>query len=172
MNPSSSPRRWPFIVAFIVFIVLVESSYLIWTRSHDSHGHAHNHAEHDTPSLTLNGTQRWETDEALRLGMQRIRDALARQDPSANQPALPPDQTKALADTVRENVTYLIRNCRLELKADANLHVIINELMAGAALLATDGQSAEGLAKLRHALSEYPRYFNHPNWHPLSAAMP
>ena len=160
MNPRASPRRWPFIAAFIIFIVLVESSYLIWSHFRE----AHDHGDHGAPGLTLNGGQRWATDEPLRLGMQRIRDAVALQNDASN---LSPVRAMALANTVRENVKYLFENCHLAPEADATLHVIINDLMAGASLLTTEGQSGEGLARLRHALGEYPRYFNHPNWNPL-----
>lgn len=73
---------------------------------------------------------------------------------------------------MQENVTYLIQNCRLAPAADASLHAIINDLMIGASLLTTEGHSEEGLAKLRDALSEYPRLFNHPNWDPLPAPAP
>ena len=159
MNPPASPRRWPFIVAFIVFIVLVESSYLIWSHFHE----AHDHGDHGAPVLTLNNGLRWATDEPLRLGMQRIRDAVALENDASN---LSPAHAKALANTVQENVKYLFQNCHLAPEADAALHVIINDLLAGASLLTTDGRSREGLLRLRHALDEYPRYFDHPNWNP------
>ena len=119
--------------------------------------------------MALNHGQRWETDEPLRLGMQRIRDAVALPLNEGNASKLSPVQTKGLAHTVQETVTYLMKNCQLVPEADANLHVIINDLLTGASLLTTEGQSDEGLARLHHALSEYPRYFNHPNWTPLSS---
>jgi len=165
MNPPASNRRRSIIVGLII-IVLIAAGYAL--RSHFQHSHGHEHAhDHEASVLSLNDGQRWETDKSLRLGMQRTRDAVALQLPVGSPPALPPAQAKALADTVQKNVTYLIQNCRLAPAADANLHVIINDLMAGAALLTIDGPSGEGLVRLRHALEAYPRYFNHPNWSPL-----
>jgi hypothetical protein len=170
MNSSASTRLRPFIVGLAIIILIITGDVL-W--SHFQHGHGHGPAhDHGAAALTLNDGQRWETDAPLRLGMQRIRDAVALQLLAGKPPALPPTQAKVLADTVQENVTYLIQNCRLAPAADANLHLIINDLMTGAALLTTDGHSAEGLAKLRDALREYPRHFNHPNWDPLPAPTP
>ncbi|MEO6992220.1 MAG: hypothetical protein ABI273_01205 [Lacunisphaera sp.] len=169
MNPTPSPRRWPFVVGFIVFIVLVEASYLFWTHSHEGGDHAHHHGEHEAGALSLNDGQRWATDEPLRLGMQRIRDAVA---PAVAGPArltLDQQQANILSNAVQENVAYLIQNCKLEPAADANLHFLITELVTGAALVAADPRSEEGAMKLTHALAEYPRYFNHPNWSPLPA---
>ncbi len=170
MKTSASPRRWPFIAAFVLVIVLVESSYLIWSHFHEGHSHAHDHDDHGALVLTLNDGQRWETDEPLRLGMQRIRDAVALQMHEEHTANLTPAHAKALAATVQENVTYMIQNCQLAPAADTNLHVIINDLMAGASLLTTDGRSAEGAAKLTHALQAYVTFFDHPNWHPLPDA--
>lgn len=169
MKTPASLRRWPFIVAFVLVIVLVESSYLIWSHLQEGHRHAHDHGDHGTLALTLNNGQRWETDAPLRLGMQRIRDAVA---PAVAGPArltLDQQQANILSNAVQENVAYLIQNCKLEPAADANLHFLITELVTGAALVAADPRSEEGAMKLTHALAEYPRYFNHPNWSPLPA---
>jgi len=170
MNSPASTRLRPFIVGGVI-IALIIAGDVLWSHFQHAHAHASAH-EHGAAALTLNHGQRWATDAPLRLGMQRIRDAVAPQLPAGGPPALLPAQAKDLADTVQKNVTYLIQNCRLESAADANLHLIINDLMTGAALLTTDGRSAEGLAQLRHALSEYPRYFNHPNWESLPAPTP
>ena len=165
MNSASSNRRRP-LIAGLVIIVLIAGGYAL--RSHFQHAHGHGHSsEHGATELALNDGQRWETDEPLRLGMQRIRDAVALQLNEGNAHDLSPTQAKALAATVQKNVTYLIENCQLTPAADANLHVIINDLMSGISLLNADEQTDEAIAKLRHALRAYPRYFNHPNWSPL-----
>ncbi len=70
---------------------------------------------------------------------------------------------------MQDTVTYLMQNCRLAPEADANLHLIINDLLAGAGLL-TAGSPGNGVTKLTQALQIYARLFNHPDWHPLPAA--
>jgi len=54
----------------------------------------------------------------------------------------------------------------------ANLRCLGAVIDPTAGKMTLDGRSAEGLAQLRHALSEYPRYFNHPNWESLPAPTP
>lgn len=169
MNPSASPRRWPFIAAFVIVLLLVEGGYLIWSHAQKNPGRAHDQGDPGASGLALHDGQRWATDAPLRLGMQRIRDAVARQVKADDAASLPPAQAEALAATVRENVTYLMQNCQLAPAPDATLHLIVNDLMAGASLLTTEGQSAAGIAKLTQALRAYPTAFDHPDWHPLPA---
>jgi hypothetical protein len=127
-----------------------------WTHLHEGEGsHMHEsaaHEAHGTASMALNAGKRWETDEALRLGMQRIRDAAAQQ------------QGAALANTIKEQVNYLIANCKLDPKADATLHGIISQLLTGADMLNKNPESSEGMEKIRHALHQYPDYFNDPDF--------
>ena len=92
--------------------------------------------------------------------MQRIRDTVALQMNEENPHNLSPTQAKALADTVHNNVTYLIENCQLTPAADA-------ELMAATSLLIANDQTGDAIAKRLHALREYVHYFNHPDWSPI-----
>ena len=166
MNHTTTKPRRPLMVGTIV-IVLVVIGYLGWNLLRESHGHTHDHDDHSAGALALNAGEKWATDEPLRLGMQRIRDAVISALAGPEQHKLNQEQAKSLADTVQKNVTYLIQNCKLEPAADANLHVLITELMQGAAMVSSNPPSHEGVAKLVHALSAYPKYFDHPNWQPL-----
>ncbi|QLQ34180.1 MAG: hypothetical protein HZT40_11085 [Candidatus Thiothrix singaporensis] len=118
-----------------------------WT-GHDGHAQ---HTRHGT--MALNNGQRWATDEALRTGMQRIHDAAQQNSPD-------------LAQTTRQQTDYLIANCKLEPQADATLHGIIAQLLAGADALEKDSASAKGMETIRRALQQYPEYFDHPGWQP------
>ncbi len=126
----------------------------VWVE-HAWFGHtpaAHEHAEAEHTQMALNAGKRWATDEALRTGMQRIRDAAAEQ------------QGAALATTTKEQVDYLITNCKLDSQADAALHGIISQLLTGADMLSKKPESLEGMEKIRHALHQYPDYFDHPDF--------
>ncbi len=118
-------------------------------------GHKHALPDHSQAAgharLTLNEGQRWATDQVLRTGMQRIHEAVQQNSPQ-------------LARTTREQVDYLIAHCELEPEADATLHGIIAQLLAGAQALSQDPRSTEGLEKIHHALRQYPEYFDHPGW--------
>ena len=132
------------------------------TDEHD-HEHGHDaHADHaDVGLLQLDEGKPWPTDAALVEGMQRIRDAVA-----AAQSAAPLDAVAAtaLAQTVEDQVGFLIANCRLEPAADATLHVLIARLLGAANALRADPASPDGLPVMLDTLELYPRYFAHPGW--------
>ncbi len=170
MNPPTSTRRRSLVVGLVV-IALIITGYAL--RSHLRHGHGHEHA-HDqgAAGLSLNDGQRWATDEPLRLGMQRIRDAVTPALADSARQTLTREQARVMAGAVQENVTFLIQNCKLTPAADANLHFLITELVTGAALVSADPRSEEGAMKLTHALAEYPKYFDHPNWTAPAPTLP
>lgn len=161
-------RRFFPLMITIAVIVLAGVAYFAWRHHHDSHGHA----GHDVATLSLDDGKPWATDAPLRLGMQRIRDAVAGALAHQATGGLNPAQAKLLTTALGDNVRFLIQNCRLEPKADAVLHVFITELMEGSAMLEADPASLPGLEKLTHVLRQYPVYFQHPEWVPLPGVRP
>ena len=131
--------------------------------------HDHEHDAHATGGLTLNDGARWSTDEPLRTGMQRIREA-ASPALAAEPGALSRKDAAALATAIRDQVSYLVANCHLEPRADGVLHVLIAELLGGAGELERDPSSADGLPRISHALQQYPEYFDHPGWTPVPSS--
>lgn len=123
----------------------------------------HDLRHHDAihPMLRLDHGRPWATDAPLVEGMERIRTALAQ---ASALPELDFESAAALAGTVRDQIKFLVANCRLEPDADATLHVIIAQLLNAAAALEADPASPEGLPQMRRTLHEYPRYFAHPGW--------
>ncbi len=95
--------------------------------------------------------------------MGRIRDAVAAAGPAPSQEA-----AAALAQTVREQVSYLVANCKLKPRADAALHVLIADLLAGAESMVAAPSSGEGLERIGSVLRRYPEYFEHPGWQGLA----
>lgn len=140
-------------------------SLLVAPPVHAQHEHEHEHEAHATTGLSLNDGARWATDEPLRTGMQRIRDAAA---PAihAGPHSLSKEAATTLAAAVREQVNYLVANCKLEPKADAVLHVLIAELLGGAEALERDPHAEGGLPRIEQALRQYPEYFEHAGWAP------
>lgn len=148
------------ILILAAIVLLIGAAVLVkhhWS-GHNSEGHEHDHADHaqhadHNTTMKLNGGQRWATDEALRTGMQRIHVATRQNSPD-------------LAQIIRQQVDYLIANCKLEPEADATLHGIIARLLAGADALEKNPASIEGMENIRQALHQYPEYFDHPGWQP------
>ena len=128
----------------------------------EAHGHDDAHARHaDADLLQLDDGRPWAVDAALVEGMQRIRDAVA-----AAQAVAPLDAAAAdaLAQSVEDQVAFLIAHCRLEPAADATLHVLIARLLGAAHALRTDPATPDGLPVMLDTLDLYPRYFAHPGW--------
>lgn len=150
-------------LASAAFALALGGSLLTAPLAQAQHEHAHEHEAHATAGLTLDNGARWATDEPLRIGMQRIRDAAA---PAidAGPHSLSKKASMALAAAVREQVSYLVANCKLEPKADAVLHVLIAELLGGAEALEQDPHAEGGLPRIAKALLQYPEYFEHPGF--------
>lgn len=159
-------------------LVLVGAAAGLWFHFHGAHAahepgaHDHSaHAAHDqgapaATALSLDDGKRWATDQPLRTGMLRIREAVEPVLQAHGQGRVSPEAAKALATSIQENVNYLFANCKLPPKADATLHVLITDLLSGAGRLVEKPGSPEGVALLAGALHKYPEYFDHPGWKP------
>lgn len=104
-------------------------------------------------ALALNHGAKWTSDAPLRQGMATLRSAVE----------APP---RELADVIEVQVAYIIENCRLPADADANLHLVIEQLIEGAERLRV-GDGSEGRAQVVAALNAYGSHFDHPGWRPI-----
>ena len=118
-----------------------------------AHQHDHGAAE---AKLVLNQGEKWPTDAPLRQGMENIRAALG-----AGM------KYQALANKVNAEVAGIVQNCKLEPEADAQLHIVIAELMAGAEAMEgkVQGETRRaGAEKIARALNAYGEHFDHAGW--------
>jgi hypothetical protein len=136
-------------------LVLVAGAAVFYHLHGPSHDHQHDGAH---GQMQLNAGQKWETDAPLRTGMERISVLVAN--------AAPDDAASMqnLAGGIREQVDYLIQNCKLAPEADATLHVLLADLLQGADLVSRESDSVRGLSVINAALDAYPRYFTHAGW--------
>lgn len=121
--------------------------------------------------LTLNAGQRWATDEHLRKAMGRIRSGMNASLQDIHQSRLVDASYGALAETVNAEVGYIVSNCKLEPRADAQLHLLIAEIIEGADAMAgkrTQLKRQQGAVKVIGALENYGTYFDDPGWKPLA----
>lgn len=137
------------------------------------HGHetdtAHGHGSAVT--LQLNAGKKWETDAALRSSMAQIRQALDASLPRIHDNRLDAAGYSALARKVEAEVGNIVNNCKLEPKADAQLHLIVADLLAGSDQMAGKVKRAkrqDGAVKVVGALSNYAKYFDDPQFAPLA----
>jgi hypothetical protein len=125
----------------------------------------HDHGAAPQAALKLDNGKKWATDEPLRRGMVNIREQLEHLHHGKPDPAA----YDRLAKAVNGEVAYIFQNCRLPKQADDVLHVVLADVMQGAAALEgkqKDMSREQGANRIVHALDNYGRYFDHPGWQP------
>ena len=130
------------------------------------HSH-HDHGASAPPSIELNAGKKWGTDDALRHGMGSIHTLAEKALPAAHAGKLTPAGYDALAKDVNAQIAFVVENCKLDPKADAQLHIIIGDLASGVDAMQgkQPGQGrATGVVEISRTLNTYGNYFNHPGW--------
>ena len=129
----------------------------------------HQHASGEPTKLSLDHGKKWATDASLRKGMTEIRTALAANLEGIHKRTLTPADYRALGTAVEAQVAFIVAECKLEPAADANLHHIVADLVAGSG--AMQGKSATkpaaGAVQTVQAVNRYGQYFDHPGWKAL-----
>ena len=129
---------------------------------------AQTHA-HVPATLTLDHGKRWTTDAPLRRHMRDIRAALAPNLERIHSGTLSRADYAKLGATVEGKVGDIVAECKLPPDADAMLHVIVADLVAGADVMQGKAQDdpAAGAHRVVAALANYARYFDDVAFEPL-----
>ena len=137
--------------ALVVSVALAFAAPVAYGQA--AHNHEHAAAE---ANLVLNQGKKWPTDAPLRQGMENIRAALGGG-----------MKYGALAKKVNAEVAGIVQNCKLEPEADAQLHIVIAEIMAGVEAMEgkVKGETpSAGAEKIGKALNAYGEHFDHAGW--------
>jgi hypothetical protein len=128
--------------------------------------HKHGQGATAIHKLSLNQGKKWATDDPLRKGMTEIRTLVEAQHAGIHKGTLKPAEYAALGEKIEAQVGYVVANCKLDHKADANLHVIIEEILEGVEAMKGEEKKSPraGAGKVVGALNEYGKYFDHPGW--------
>lgn len=132
---------------------------------------AHDHGQSASHKLELNAGKKWGTDDALRQAMSTINASVSKTLPVAHSGKATPAQYDAFAKGVTRQVAYIVENCKLDPAADAQLHIIVADLMNG--VEAAEGKHGEknratGVVKVAEAANAYGKYFDHAGWKAVS----
>lgn len=130
----------------------------------------HNHAEAIHEKLTLNDGKKWRTDETLRHAMKNIHASVTSALPDIQSSKLSPTQYDALGKEIAEQLSLIVQNCKLDPKADLQLHLIIASIADGidtATAKKSTQKRALGIHKITESLNNYGKYFDHPDWQTL-----
>jgi len=128
----------------------------------------HEHAAHGA-ALQLDAGRKWQTDAPLRENMRRIRQAMTASLPAIHASQLSGAGYAALAGQIEGSVGDIVAQCKLPPAADAQLHIIIGELLVGAGQMAGQSpadQRRDGAIKVLGAIDDYGRYFDDPGFTP------
>ncbi len=150
------------LAAVALISTAVPGRALLATEDHHHHGESGTTVQ----KLQLNAGKKWATDAALRQSMDDINQAMAKALPLIHKDRFGDSDYAALATTINQRIGYAIEHCKLEAKADAMLHLVIAELVAGAEIMEGNTGAArhDGAVRVRQALESYGKYFQHPNW--------
>lgn len=125
----------------------------------------HDHSSQQLPLLKLNGEKKWLTDAALRKGMAAIHLELVNFMPAFHQGSLSSEELQQLASGIETQIASIVANCKLDAQADAQLHVVIAQLLEGVEQLAgkqTGGNPTQGVITVLSGLDSYTHYFDDP----------
>lgn len=125
------------------------------------------HAHAATAKIKLDNGKKWRTDEALRRGMSEIRTAMVDALPAIHANKFSRGSFDELAGRVQGQIDYVTENCKLPEEADHQLHVVLEQILDGIAVMKADKGRAEGAVKIVQALELYGTHFNHAGWKPL-----
>ncbi|HEX5804521.1 MAG TPA: hypothetical protein VFY24_16000 [Azospira sp.] len=154
--------------AFAFSLSLAAAAPTLAATEHAAHQHEHGASP---ATLQLNAGKKWETDAALRQSMGAIRQALAGALHEIHENRLPAKGYGKLAQTVEHEVGNIVAHCKLTADADAQLHVVVAELLAGAERMAgkaKGGKRQDGAVQVIGALDKYATYFDDPGFKPIA----
>lgn len=163
----------PMLSHFCVALLLAAPALVLTTSqgteppaepaSHASHDAHAAHAPGETPAQAGAPDVRWQADEPLARGMQRVRAATQALSHGAHG-HLAAGQVKAIAVELDAAVQDMIAQCRLDPEPDAALHPLLARVLQASALLADGEFDAAAMADLEAVLARYPVLFEDEAW--------
>lgn len=147
-------------IALVCSLGLTFAAQATPTAPHEDHA---GHAAHVTMAPAAVPAQRWATDAPLREGMRRVHaalHALHKYELGHMSESVALEHVSAIQDATQ----YMFANCKLESAPDAALHGMLGPLLAGVAAFRKDPKDLAAVTAMRHAVADYPRYFDDPQW--------
>ncbi len=130
----------------------------------------HDHGSAAPQKIQLNAGKKWHIDAPLRQGMSAMQVAVNGTLPLAHAGKAQAADYDAFGAEISKQVAFIVENCKLEPQADAQLHIVIGEILAGvdtAQGKEGDKARAGGVVKVAKALNAYGAHFDHTGWKPV-----
>lgn len=132
--------------------------------------HVHDAHSQQGQKLHLNNGKKWRTDQPLRKGMAGIRATAVDTIDKIHSGKATDATYDAAVKTVGNELAGIVQNCKLAPAADAQLHLVISDIMAASE--AMEGKSkrqsrTDGAVALARALNAYGAHFEDPGFKPV-----
>lgn len=129
-------------------------------------GDAHSPAA-GSSELTLSNGAKWPTDGEVRHGMSEIRALIAEAAPKVNAGRFHATDCQRLANGILGRVESIAANSRLPQEIDAQLDLVLAQIVDGAERIKTGKAPVEGVVTVIGGIEAYGKHFDHPGWEPL-----
>lgn len=160
-----SSQRLLLAIALALPLSLAGNAFAAQPADHD-----HGVSEH---ALELNAGQKWVIDAPLRQGMSKIHASVTSMLSALHDGKPSNAQYEAFANDVNDQFTYIVQNCKLEPQADAQLHIVLGNVMSGLDIARGKEQGQEreqGVVKVAQTLNAYGDHFDHADWKKIDLA--
>jgi len=161
-NQWSQPMKPLIPTAFIAILFAFTGPVAAEPDHHDHHHEA------GLGVLELNDGEKWASDEHLRRGMEGIREAFVAIHDRVRDGEATSEDYRSLAEAIDEQVAYMFDSCHLDPEPDAQLHILLANLMQAADTLRGDDNHYPGVHRVHQSLKAYSETFKHPGWKPVS----
>lgn len=166
----------------MIFVSVLVYAALAMSSSHDGHhdhhhGHDHHdHAEHlgedgGLSQLSLNDGKKWATDAPLRREMGKIRKLVSDKKSSVQKDNLSDENYTKLAGQIHGSIMTMFKECKLPADADANLHIVLAEMLAGVSGMKGEIKEvsrAQGYDQVLQSLNAYQSHFEDKKFKPIA----
>lgn len=153
-----------FVLRLVVAISISTAVPLLaFAEQHSGHKHD---AEIHT-QLNLNDGKKWRTDDALRHAMTNIRISVTNTLTAIHSGNLKSTQYDVLTKSIEKEIAFIVAHCKLDPKADENLHIILGRFAIGVDIVTAKRGTQEkelGVINMAETLNTYGKYFDHPGW--------
>lgn len=153
-----------FVMSSVVTLNISTAAPLLVLADQHS-GHKHDTEIHT--QLNLNDGKKWRTDDALRHAMTNIRINVTNTLTAIHSGNLKSMQYDVLTKSIEKEVAFIVAHCKLDPKADENLHIILGRFAIGVDIVTAKRGNQEkelGVINMVKTLNDYGNYFDHPGW--------
>lgn len=145
----------------VVAVLLITGNVDVRAEEH------HHHTDNNDVQLRLNQGSKWKIDDSLHTGLNRIKTAIESNLHEIHHDKFSVLKYDALAIELDEHIKFLFENCQLPPQADAQLHILLSQIIAGANGIRQGDNRKQGAVLIIQSLNNYPTYFLDPNWQPI-----